>query len=103
MQVFFRYKTLLERDLQELAALVSRENGKTLSEGVAEIGKCIELTGFATSLPQLARLKAPGLYTFVRWNYVFIAPPLCITREQLDEGLAMISDALTIADAQVTA
>jgi taurine--2-oxoglutarate transaminase len=49
-----------------------------------------------------ARLKQLGMYTFVRWNYVFIAPPLCITREQIDEGLAMISDALTIADAYVT-
>ena len=48
------------------------------------------------------RLKDLGMYTFVRWNYVFIAPPLCITREQVDEGLAMISDALTIADAHVT-
>ncbi len=53
VQVFFRYRYLLERDLQELAALVSRENGKTLGEGVAEIEKCIELTEFATSLPQL--------------------------------------------------
>ncbi len=42
------------------------------------------------------------MYTFVRWNYIFIAPPLSITREQIDEGLAMISDALTIADAHVT-
>jgi malonate-semialdehyde dehydrogenase (acetylating)/methylmalonate-semialdehyde dehydrogenase len=53
VQVFFRYKTLLERDLEELAALCSEENGKTYSESVAEIEKCIELTEFATSLPQL--------------------------------------------------
>jgi len=46
-----------------------------------------------------ARIRQLGMYTFVRWNYVFIAPPLCITREQVDEGLAMISEALTIADA----
>ena len=46
-----------------------------------------------------ARLRQLGLYTFVRWNYLFIAPPLSITREQVDEGLAIISDALTIADA----
>ena len=49
-----------------------------------------------------ARIRELGMYTFVRWNYVFIAPPLCITREQIDEGLAMISDALSIADAYVT-
>ena len=53
VQVFFRFKYLLERDLQELAALVSRENGKTLGEAIAEIEKCVELTEFATSLPQL--------------------------------------------------
>ncbi len=53
IQVFFRYKFLLERDLEELAALVSEENGKTRGEAIAEIEKCIELTEFATSLPQL--------------------------------------------------
>jgi taurine--2-oxoglutarate transaminase len=49
-----------------------------------------------------ARLKQLGMYTFVRWNYVFIAPPLSITKEQVDEGLAMISDALKIADENTT-
>jgi taurine--2-oxoglutarate transaminase len=45
-----------------------------------------------------AKIKELGMYTFVRWNYIFIAPPLCITGEQIDEGLAIISEALTIAD-----
>ncbi len=45
-----------------------------------------------------AKLKELGLYTFVRWSYIFIAPPLCVTREQIDEGLAIISEALKIAD-----
>ncbi len=53
VQVFFRYKTLLEKHLHELADLCSEENGKTHGESVAEIEKCIELTEFATSLPQL--------------------------------------------------
>ena len=53
VQVFFKYKTLLEKNLEELANLCSEENGKTYSESVAEIEKCIELTEFATSLPQL--------------------------------------------------
>jgi len=53
VQIFFRYKTLLERDLKELAELCSEENGKIYGESVAEIEKCIELTEFATSLPQL--------------------------------------------------
>jgi taurine--2-oxoglutarate transaminase len=33
---------------------------------------------------------------------VFIAPPLCITQEQIDAGMAIISEALTIADGHVT-
>lgn len=53
VQVFFRYKYLLEKHLKELAELCSEENGKTYGESVAEIEKCVELTEFATSLPQL--------------------------------------------------
>lgn len=53
VQVFFRYKYLLEKHLEELAKLCTEENGKTYSESVAEIEKSIELTEFATSLPQL--------------------------------------------------
>lgn len=53
VQVFFRYKLLLEQNLQMLAALGSEENGKTLSESIAEVEKCIELTEFACALPQL--------------------------------------------------
>ena len=53
VQVFFRYKTLLDKHLKELAELCTEENGKTYAESVAEIEKSIELTEFATSLPQL--------------------------------------------------
>lgn len=53
VQVFFRYKTLLEKHLKELSELVQEENGKTYSEATAEIEKSIELTEFACSLPQL--------------------------------------------------
>jgi taurine--2-oxoglutarate transaminase len=48
-----------------------------------------------------AKIKDLGMYTFVRWNYVFIAPPLIINKEQIDEGLAIISEALKIADEHV--
>jgi len=58
VQVFFRYKFLLEKNLNELAALGSEENGKTFAESVAEIEKCIELTEFACSLPQLVTGEA---------------------------------------------
>ena len=48
-----------------------------------------------------AKLRELGMYTFVRWNYVFIAPPLCITKAEVDEGLAIISEAIKIADEYV--
>jgi malonate-semialdehyde dehydrogenase (acetylating) / methylmalonate-semialdehyde dehydrogenase len=53
VQVFFRYKFLLEKNITALAELVQEENGKTFEEAKAEIEKCIELTEFACSLPQL--------------------------------------------------
>jgi len=45
-----------------------------------------------------AKLSELGLFTFVRWNWIFTAPPLCITKEQIDEGLDIISQAISIAD-----
>jgi taurine--2-oxoglutarate transaminase len=45
-----------------------------------------------------AKIRELGMYTFVRWSYIFVAPPLCVTKEQIDEGLAIISEAIKIAD-----
>ncbi len=47
-------------------------------------------------------LRQNGLFTFIMANnmgsIVFIVPPLCITKEQLDEGLEIIEKALKITD-----
>ncbi len=48
-----------------------------------------------------AKIKELGMYTFVKWNYIFVAPPLIVTKDQIDEGLAIISEALKIADQAV--
>ena len=53
VQIFFRYRQLLEKYLPELSALVTEENGKIESEATAEVLKSIELTEFACSLPQI--------------------------------------------------
>ena len=50
VQVFFRYKTLLEENIADLAALITEENGKIDSEARAEILKSAELTEFAASI-----------------------------------------------------
>jgi malonate-semialdehyde dehydrogenase (acetylating)/methylmalonate-semialdehyde dehydrogenase len=54
VQVFFRYKTLLEKHLRELGELITEEHGKVRPEAEAEILKAIELTEFACSMPQLS-------------------------------------------------
>jgi malonate-semialdehyde dehydrogenase (acetylating)/methylmalonate-semialdehyde dehydrogenase len=53
VQVFYRYKALLERHIDDLAALVTEENGKVAGEARAEVLKSAELTEFACSLPQI--------------------------------------------------
>jgi len=52
-QIFFRYRSLLEKYSDELTALITEENGKTADEARAEVDKSIELTEFACSMPQL--------------------------------------------------
>ena len=49
-----------------------------------------------------AKMKELGMFTFVRWNWIFIAPPLIITKEQIDEGLKIISQVIEIADEYYT-
>ena len=53
VQIFYKYKILLEQHREELASLVREENGKTIGEAYAEVDKSVELTEFACSLPQL--------------------------------------------------
>jgi len=53
VQIFYRYRTLLEKNRDELAELIHIENGKMIGEAAAEVDKSIELTEFACSLPQI--------------------------------------------------
>jgi taurine--2-oxoglutarate transaminase len=50
-------------------------------------------------MPAISRyLRQHGLYTFVKWNWIFVTPPLCINAEQIADGLSVIDAALQIAD-----
>ncbi len=44
------------------------------------------------------KIKDLGMFTFVRWNWIFIAPPLNVSTEDVDKGLKIISEAILIAD-----
>ncbi len=45
-----------------------------------------------------AKIRELGMFTFVRWNYIFVAPPLIVNESEIDEGFEIISEALNIAD-----
>ncbi len=43
-------------------------------------------------------LQKNGLSTLIRWNWIFCTPPLIITKEQIQEGINIIDEALNEAD-----
>ena len=59
------------------------------------------LAPFNGTSPEMTALAAgfreKGLFTFVRWNYFFTNPPLCISDAELREGFAIIDAALVAA------
>ncbi len=58
--------------------------------------------GTSPEMTALGRFfREEGLYTFVRWNYFFTNPPLCISESELREGFAIIDRALEAADRAV--
>src|SRR5262245_29032517 len=52
-RVMFRFRELLQSGCEELAALVTREHGKTLAEARAEMQRGIEMVEFACGIPSL--------------------------------------------------
>jgi taurine--2-oxoglutarate transaminase len=43
-----------------------------------------------------------GLYLMTHWNVIMVVPPLTITRDEVDEGIAILDEALAVADEYVT-
>jgi len=53
----------------------------------------------AKPVAEMARhALANGLYLMSHWNVVMVCPPLTITPEEIEEGIALLDDALSIAD-----
>ncbi|HET9847680.1 MAG TPA: CoA-acylating methylmalonate-semialdehyde dehydrogenase [Candidatus Dormibacteraeota bacterium] len=52
-QVMFRFKALFDTHFEELSALVTQENGKTLEESRGEVKRAIEVIDFACGAPTL--------------------------------------------------
>src|SRR6202165_5772310 len=52
-QVMFRFKALSDKHIDELSAIVTQENGKTLDESRGEVKRGIEVIDFACGAPTL--------------------------------------------------
>ena len=52
-RTMFRFRELLVEHFDELAALVTREHGKTLAESRAEVNRGVEMAEFACGIPSL--------------------------------------------------
>ena len=58
-RVMFKFKELLDRDRKEIAAIVTQEHGKVLSDADGEVQRGLEVVEFACGIPHLLK----GEYT----------------------------------------
>ena len=54
-RVMFKFKELLEQHIDDLAAMITSEHGKVLSDAKGEIARGIEVVEFACGIPQLLK------------------------------------------------
>ena len=54
-QVLFRFRELLNERKEEVAALITAEHGKVLSDALGEVGRGLEVAEFACGIPQLLK------------------------------------------------
>ncbi len=65
-QVFFAFRELMWRRREDLAALITRDHGKTFPDALAEVMRGVETIEFACGLPvHLAGLNTPSVSTNV--------------------------------------
>src|SRR5215831_4633192 len=54
-RVLFKFKYLLERQAESLAALITSEHGKVLGDARGEVARGLEVVEFACGIPQLLK------------------------------------------------
>lgn len=54
-RILFRYKALIEQNIDELAELISREHGKVHSDAIGELTRGLEVVEFACGIPHLQK------------------------------------------------
>jgi malonate-semialdehyde dehydrogenase (acetylating)/methylmalonate-semialdehyde dehydrogenase len=76
--IFFAYRELVWRHREELAALITRDHGKTYPDALAEVLRGLETIEFACGLPtHLAGLHSPNVSTAV--DVLTLRQPLGVT------------------------
>lgn len=68
-KILFRFKQLLDQSIEDLAAIVTREHGKTLEEARGSIQRGIDVVDFCCNIPNhlkgtFSANVAPGMDTF---------------------------------------
>lgn len=53
VQPLYRYKTLLEKHAEEIAGILTRENGKTAGDAIMEVKRAIQMVEVACGMPSL--------------------------------------------------
>jgi malonate-semialdehyde dehydrogenase (acetylating)/methylmalonate-semialdehyde dehydrogenase len=53
VQVLYRYKALLDKHASDVAAILTRENGKTIEDAKAEVRRMIQMAEVACGMPSL--------------------------------------------------
>src|SRR6201996_6155161 len=54
-EILFRFRDLISQHKQELAAIMSRENGKTIADALGEVARGLENVEFACGIPHLLK------------------------------------------------
>lgn len=99
--ILFRFRALLTEHFEELASLVTLENGKDLKDARGEVRRGIEVGDFACGMPTLLMGESfflgPTLLDHVTPDMTvareeIFGPVLCVVRvENLDEAIAFVN------------
>ena len=72
---------------------------KTTKEPMAPFNaKANELGPMKTVAKKIREL---GMFTFVKWNYIFVAPPLVISKLDIDKGIEILSKAISAGEREL--
>jgi taurine--2-oxoglutarate transaminase len=95
-------------ELQERHPSIGEVRGKGLFWGIelvrdrASREPLVPFNAGGEAFAPMAKVAAAalerGLYLMTHWNVIIVAPPLTITREELDEGLGVLDEVLELAD-----